>query len=73
MEYIIILAAVLFYFSPSIIAYDRKHRNFTTILILNIFMGWTVLGWLIAFIWSTTDNTRPKIHIKHTAGYTPKD
>ena len=40
------------YFTPSIVASNRKHRNKTAILILNIFFGWTLLGWVGALIWA---------------------
>lgn len=40
------------YFIPSIVAYHRKHLQFIPILLLNIFLGWTLLGWVGAFVWS---------------------
>ncbi|MGD0155895.1 MAG: superinfection immunity protein [Terracidiphilus sp.] len=38
------------YFLPAIIAALRHTHNATGILILNIFLGWTVVGWFIALI-----------------------
>ena len=52
---IIILAAV--YFTPSIIARIRKHKNFGALLALNIFLGWTLLGWVGALVWSLLKQT----------------
>jgi hypothetical protein len=43
------------YFLPAIIAHKRDHKNRTAILVLNIFAGWTAVGWLIALIWSFTN------------------
>ena len=40
------------YFIPIIIAYIRKHNNFTAICLLNLFVGWTFLGWLASLLWS---------------------
>jgi Superinfection immunity protein len=42
------------YFLPSIIAGFRKHHNAAAILVLNLFLGWTVLGWISALVWSST-------------------
>jgi hypothetical protein len=25
----------------------------------NLFFGWSILGWLVALIWSFSDNVRP--------------
>ncbi len=40
------------YFVPIIIAYTRKHNNFVAICLLNVFTGWTFLGWLASLLWS---------------------
>jgi hypothetical protein len=40
------------YFLPSFIAYNRDHKNKVAIAILNLFFGWTLIGWVGALIWS---------------------
>lgn len=45
---------VFLYFLPAFIAFRREHHNRMAILILNIFLGWTFLGWVAALIWSFT-------------------
>lgn len=37
------------YFLPTIVALMRKH-NVASILLLNLFLGWTVIGWIIALV-----------------------
>ena len=49
------------YFLPAIIAFRREHHNRTAILVLNIFLGWTFLGWVAALIWSLTAVTHPGV------------
>jgi hypothetical protein len=44
------------YFLPSIIAGKRQHRNTTPITLSNLFFGWTIVGWLVCLIWSTSSN-----------------
>jgi hypothetical protein len=55
--------AVILYFLPGIIAGRRRHRNYPAIAVLNIFLGWTFLGWIGALIWSLTDNVKPRVPI----------
>ena len=45
-----IIAFILIYFIPSFIASDKKIRN--QVFALNLLLGWTFLGWVIALIWS---------------------
>lgn len=56
MELLGLALLIGFYLLPTIVANVRKHRNTGAIFVLNLFLGWTFLGWLIALIWSNTDN-----------------
>ncbi len=40
------------YFAPALIAGHLKHRQFTGILLLNMLLGWTFIGWVAALIWA---------------------
>lgn len=40
------------YFVPAIVAYSRRKTNRGAILALNIFLGWTLVGWIIALVWA---------------------
>jgi hypothetical protein len=51
--------AGFFYFIPSIVAKGRHHRQSLAVFILNLFLGWTCLGWVIALVWACTAVTRP--------------
>lgn len=52
----LIVAAAL-YFLPTIVASTRGHLSALGIFLLNLFLGWTLIGWLLALIWSCTGNT----------------
>jgi hypothetical protein len=52
-----LIVAVLIYFLPTIVALSRGHLSALAIFFLNLFLGWTLIGWLIAFVWSCTGNT----------------
>ena len=40
------------YFLPSIIALARSKRDLLAIFLLNFFLGWTVIGWVVALVWA---------------------
>jgi hypothetical protein len=40
------------YFLPAIIAFARSKRDAVSILVLNIFLGWTMIGWVVALVWA---------------------
>jgi hypothetical protein len=54
--------ATLLYLLPSIIAYKRRHRQFIAILALNVLLGWTLLGWVGAFVWALMRERRHELH-----------
>lgn len=49
---------LIFYFLPSIIALFRGKSNSFAIIILNIFLGWTFIGWVVALVWSFTSDQK---------------
>ena len=40
------------YFLPSLIALVRSKRDILGILLLNFFLGWTLIGWVVALVWA---------------------
>jgi hypothetical protein len=40
------------YFLPSIVAIARSKRDTTSIVVLNLLLGWTAIGWVIALVWA---------------------
>jgi len=49
---IYLAVAVVLYFLPGLVALNRCHKDKTAIWILNFFLGWTFLGWVVALAWS---------------------
>lgn len=43
------------YFLPSIGARLRGHPNAQAIIVLNLFLGWTFVGWVVALIWAVSN------------------
>lgn len=62
-----ILFFVLFiiYILPYIVAALREHKQVGAIFILNLFLGWTFIGWIAALIWACTNSEQPKVIVKN--------
>jgi Superinfection immunity protein len=56
----LILLAILIplYFLPIIVACIRGlARGSGGVVFVNLFFGWTLIGWLLAFVWASTGRT----------------
>lgn len=48
----IVIPMIIGYILPSIIVLKNGHKNKLLIILLNLFAGWTFIGWVIALIWA---------------------
>jgi ATP/ADP translocase len=51
---LVLLPLGALHFLPTIIAALRRSRGVVGIFLLNLFLGWTVIGWIIALVWALT-------------------
>lgn len=51
---LIVLVAVL-YFLPSLVAGRRHVPNQGSITVINVFLGWTLVGWVVALAMACRD------------------
>jgi len=66
------LIGVGIYFLPSLVAVARHTHNATGIFLLNLFLGWTGIGWIIAFILALCSSPYlPYWHYRYPPGYYP--
>jgi hypothetical protein len=49
--FIFLLVGIL-YFLPGIVAHRNDHPYKEGILILNFFLGWSLIGWVAALVWA---------------------
>ncbi|MFD2163658.1 superinfection immunity protein [Paradesertivirga mongoliensis] len=57
MEAIVLITLLLVYFVPTVMAWGKRCQN--SVLMLNLFLGWTIIGWIIALIWSLNKDAQP--------------
>jgi len=46
------------HFLPTIIALLRRGRSTFGIFLLNLFLGWTLIGWVVALVWAIKDEPK---------------
>lgn len=56
---------IILYILPGIIASVRKHGSAMAIWLVDILLGWTVIFWFVALIWSFTSTGNTIVHIHH--------
>lgn len=60
---------VMTYMMPTFLAVGRKHKALPAIFALNLFLGWSLLGWVAALVWSLTNpNPSAPVVINQAAG-----
>jgi len=45
---------------PSVIAFERKCKNFILIDLLSFFLSWTIIGWVVAMAWAIGGESDPE-------------
>ncbi len=49
---LMLMAVVLLYMLPTFIAFGREHPRRQDVALVNILLGWTLIGWIGAFLWA---------------------
>jgi hypothetical protein len=49
---LVLICGVVWYFVPSLIAHNRRKKNTASIFVINLFFGWTLIGWVITLAWA---------------------
>ncbi len=49
----VIIILLLLYFLPAMIG--RKKQKAAAIFLLNLVLGWTLIGWVVAIVWAVKD------------------
>lgn len=52
MSLVIALFVFFMYMFPTIVAARYDHKNTQAISVLNIYLGWTFIGWVVCLVWA---------------------
>jgi Superinfection immunity protein/Short C-terminal domain len=61
--FILVVFAIALNFIPSIIALSKRRYNTGAIFVLNLFLGWSFIAWIVALVWSVSNKTNRQIII----------
>jgi hypothetical protein len=56
----LILVLIFLYFIPTIVAMARNCKARNGIEVVNLFLGWTFIGWVVALAWAASGEPKPK-------------
>jgi hypothetical protein len=68
---ILVIVGLILYFLPATVAFSRKKTSSGAIFALNLLAGWTVLGWIGAFVWACTQDSASQIIVERQAPMAP--
>lgn len=54
---IVVLFLIACYFLPTFVAALRGKLGTGGVFFVNLFLGWTVVGWFVSFIWACSGRT----------------
>jgi hypothetical protein len=49
-----IIGGLVVYILPTIIALVKKKQNTAAIALVNLLLGWSFIGWVVALVWAVT-------------------
>src|SRR5580698_7981581 len=59
------------YLLPTIIAIVRRKLNAGGIFVLNLLLGWTLIGWIGALVWALSSDAQPTIIVHNQPASAP--
>jgi Superinfection immunity protein/Short C-terminal domain len=59
--FLVIAFLLLIYFIPSIIVWGKRQSD--SVIALNLLLGWTILGWIVALVWALNNTPTPVVKV----------
>lgn len=58
MHSVIVITMIVLYWTPTIVAAARNHET-ASVAVVNGFLGWTIIGWIVALTMSVRQKNQP--------------
>jgi hypothetical protein len=55
-----VIVLIAMYFLPTIVASTRKVTDKGSVVVINLFLGWTLVGWVVALAMACRSSTRAR-------------
>jgi hypothetical protein len=70
---ILVFILIGLYFVPTIVAVIRKVPNLGSVIVINLFLGWSVIGWVVALAMAarSTPAAPQQVIVNQAPAYTP--
>jgi hypothetical protein len=59
-DQVLLVAGFALYLLPTWLAVVWRRRQVTAIVVLNLVLGWTALGWAVALVWACMEDRTEK-------------
>jgi len=56
-----LLFLFVLYWLPTLIAIVRQTPSALGVAMLNFFLGWTIIGWILALVWALAASNNPHV------------
>ena len=66
---VVLVIGAAVYWTPSIVAWRRHVPNLVSVVVINAFLGWTLVAWAICLAWAVKDVPPPPV--EHPRQYIP--
>jgi hypothetical protein len=68
---ILMMIGLIGYVIPTIIALARRHPKKGPIILVNLLLGWSVVGWIVALVWAFSSNQPPQTIVVQVSAALP--
>ncbi|MDQ1713401.1 MAG: hypothetical protein QOE45_2851 [Frankiaceae bacterium] len=58
---VLVLVLLVLYFLPTVVAIGRKHHQIAPVVLVNLFLGWTFIGWIVAMVIAASAKRQPVV------------
>jgi len=71
MWFLFVVVGLAAYLIPTVIAIMRKKQNIAVIVVINILLGWSFVGWVVALVMALSNDQVQQITIVNQQGQNP--
>jgi hypothetical protein len=63
LQTLILVLAITVYWAPTMVAVLRHAPHFGSVLVVNLFLGWTLVGWVVALAMACRSRFLPVTYV----------